>query len=120
METTVMSQTPQKFIKEYDTKIDTKKRITLRGSRYEYYHVVEFPNGKIELSPRELKEPFEISKESLRMMDLSMENFKKGIVSDPLNFSDYAFIKEMEVEDNKDVDGIGGQGVRVEKDTAEN
>ena len=28
-------------IKEYDAKIDTKKRITLRGSSYEYYHVTE-------------------------------------------------------------------------------
>ncbi len=119
METTIMSQPPQRSIREYDTKIDTKKRITLRGSRYEYYHVVEFPNGKIELSPRELKEPFEISRETLQMMDLSMDNFKKGIVSEPLDFSHYDFIENMDIEDDEEADGAGAQGDRLKKNTAE-
>ncbi len=78
------------IVKEYDAKIDTKKRITLRGSSYEYYHVIEFPNGKIELEPRVLVEPFEISEDTLRMVDASMENLKKGKVSKPIDLSNFA------------------------------
>ncbi len=77
-------------IKEYDAKIDTKKRITLRGSSYEYYHVIEFPNGKIELEPRVLVEPFEISEDTLRMVDTSMDNLKKGKASEPIDLSSFA------------------------------
>ena len=77
-------------IKEYDAKIDTKKRITLRGSSYEYYHVIEFPNGKIELEPRVLVEPFEISEDTLRMVDASMSNLKKGKASEPIDLSSFA------------------------------
>ncbi len=78
------------IVKEYDAKIDTKKRITLRGSSYEYYHVIEFPNGKIELEPRVLVEPFEISEDTLRMVDASMANLKKGKASKPIDLSSFA------------------------------
>ncbi len=77
-------------IKEYDAKIDTKKRITLRGSSYEYYHVIEFPNGRIELEPRVLVEPFEIDENTLKMIDKSMENLKKGIASEPIDLTEFA------------------------------
>ncbi len=77
-------------VKEYDAKIDTKKRITLRGSSYEYYHVIEFPNGRIELEPRVLVEPFEIAEDTLRMVDASMTNLKKGKASDPIDLSSFA------------------------------
>ena len=77
-------------IKEYDAKIDTKKRITLRGSSYEYYHVIEFPNGKIELEPRILVEPPDISDATLRMMDSAMANLKKGKASEPIDLSSFA------------------------------
>ncbi len=77
-------------VKEYDAKIDTKKRITLRGSSYDYYHVVEFSNGRIELQPRVLVEPFEISEDSLHMIDQSMANLKKGKASDPIDLASFA------------------------------
>ena len=77
-------------VKEYDAKLDTKKRITLRGSSYDYYHVIEFPNGKIELEPRVLVEPFEISEDTLRMVDASMGNLKKGKASKPIDLSCFA------------------------------
>ncbi len=77
-------------IKEYDAKIDTKKRITLRGSSYEYYHVIEFPNGKIELEPRVLVEPFEIAEDTLKMVDASMANLKKGKASKPIDLTSFA------------------------------
>ncbi len=53
-------------IKEYDAKTDTKKRITLRGKTYDYYHVTEYANGKIELEPHVLSRPFEISENTLK------------------------------------------------------
>lgn len=91
-------------IREYDAKIDSKKRITLRGSQFAYYHVMEFPSGKIELLPRELWEPFEISKNSLQMMDMSMENLKKGISGEPIDFSEYDFIENLsDEEDEKNI-----------------
>lgn len=37
---------PLTAVRSYDTKIDVKKRITLRSSKYEYYHVEEFEDGR--------------------------------------------------------------------------
>jgi len=68
-------------IKEYDAKTDSKKRITLRETGFEYYHVEHFDDGRILLSPRELVAPFQVSANSLEMMDESMENLKAGKVS---------------------------------------
>ena len=52
--------------------------------------MIEFPNGKIELEPRVLVEPFDISEDTLRMVDASMENLKKGEVSKPIDLSGFA------------------------------
>ena len=51
------------YIREYDAKIDSKKRITLRNTLFEYYHVAEMEDGKIILEPRILVDPFEKKKE---------------------------------------------------------
>ncbi len=75
--------------KEYDAKIDAKKRITLRGASYDYYHITEFPNGEIRLEPRELRPPFQISENTLNMMDISMQNLKNGEVSETIDLSDF-------------------------------
>lgn len=73
-------------IKSYDTKIDSKKRLTLRNTLFEYFHVEEFPDGKIILKPKVPVTPFEISAGTLSMMDKSIENFQKGNLSEPLDF----------------------------------
>lgn len=65
-------------INEYDAKIDSKKRLTLRESHYEYYHVEHFSDGRIVLHPRELVEPFRVSGNTLEMMDKSMRNLDEG------------------------------------------
>ena len=75
--------------KQYDTKIDSKKRFTIRGAQFDYYHVSEFDDGHIELVPRVLVDPNEISVNTLNMMDKSVENLKSGKVSKPINFSKY-------------------------------
>ena len=68
----------------YDAKMDSKKRLTLRGAKFEYYNVQEMDDGSVILSPRVLVSPFEVSKNTLDTMDESMENFKAGKVSKPI------------------------------------
>jgi len=77
-------------LKEYDARVDTKKRVTLRGARYTNYHVQEYADGRIVLEPRELIAPFELSKHSLAAMDASMTNLKKGNASKPIDLSAFA------------------------------
>ena len=79
----------QPVLKEYDAKLDTKNRFSLRGSKYEYYHVTEFEDGRIELLPRVLVDPVEISANTLNMIDKSMENLKNGLVSDPIDLTKF-------------------------------
>ena len=76
-------------VKSYDAKLDSKKRITLRNVYYEYYHVEEFGDGRILLEPRELTKPFQVSANTLKMLDSSMENFNKELTSDPIDLSAY-------------------------------
>jgi len=40
--------------KAYAAKLDSKRRIVLRGATAKYYHVKELRNGEIHLSPRKL------------------------------------------------------------------
>ena len=71
-------------LKNYDAKLDSKKRITIRNPKYEYYHVTEQADGVVVLEPRELVDPFTISKNTFESMKEDAENLKKGIVSDPI------------------------------------
>ena len=77
-------------VRAYDAKVDSKRRITLRNAIYEYFHVQEFEDGKIILEPRVLVDPFEISEDTLKMVDASMDNLKKGIASEPIDLSEFA------------------------------
>ena len=71
-------------LKSYDAKLDSKKRITIRNPKYDYYHVVEQENGIIILKPRKLVDPLVISKKTLESIDKSMENLEKGNVCGPV------------------------------------
>ena len=79
-----------KIIKEYDTTIDNKHRITVRANSsdgvkiYKNYHVTIFGDGQIVLKPRILIDPNLLSERSLKMMDKAMANYNKGVVSKPL------------------------------------
>ncbi len=74
-------------VSEYDSKIDAKKRVILRGARYRHYHVREYKDGRIVLEPRELSKPFAVSRRTLKMMDRSMANLKRRKVSDAIKMS---------------------------------
>ena len=36
---------PALALRSYDSKLDSKRRITLRAASYDYYHVEEYPDG---------------------------------------------------------------------------
>ncbi|MBR6020288.1 MAG: hypothetical protein IK055_08760 [Lachnospiraceae bacterium] len=76
-------------VREYDAKIDSKRRVTLRNTKFEYYHVKEMSDGVIVLEPRELTVPFSVSANTLAMMDRAMENLKRGEVSEPVDLSEF-------------------------------
>ena len=76
-------------VKQYDAKVDAKRRITLRNALFEYYRVLEYNNGKIVLEPRELVAPFSVSENTLYMMDQAVENLNEGKVSEPVDLSEF-------------------------------
>ena len=76
-------------VKDYDVRLDSKKRVTLRGAKYPYYNVGECDNGCILLEPRELTIPKSISSKTLKSMDEAIRNFKIGKVSEPVDLSDF-------------------------------
>lgn len=74
-----------KVLHEYDAKLDSRGRLTLRSSDCECYHVSIQNDGTIILKPRESTTPFMVSAKTLSMMDNSVLNIKKGIVSEVIN-----------------------------------
>lgn len=68
---------------------DSKKRITLRKSKFKYYDVKEYDNGCLILEPRELVKPQGTSNNALKVMDDSIANYEKGKVSAPVDLSDF-------------------------------
>lgn len=77
------------LVNEYDAKIDAKRRITLRESLFDYFHIKQFKDGSMLLEPRVLVEPNSISKKTLKMMDKSINNYKKGKVSKAIDLSSF-------------------------------
>ncbi len=76
-------------VKEYDAKLDSKRRLTLRSTSFDYYHVQEMDNGIIMLEPRELTPPFQISANTLSMIEESIKNMKASEVSEPVDLSEF-------------------------------
>jgi hypothetical protein len=78
-----LSEVPVKE-KEYDTTIDSRKRITLREAQHTHYHVVARDDGVFELHPRVLVDP-RLSRRTLAMMDEAMAELSTGSVSEPVD-----------------------------------
>lgn len=74
-------------VERYDVAADAKKRINLRNAKTKYFHVKALSNGAYVLEPRVLVPPEAISARSLRMLDKSVANLKKGIASAPIDLS---------------------------------
>ena len=54
----------QTIVKQYDAKVDSKKRITLRDAKYDYYSVTTYDDGSVSLEPKML-----VSNKNLTMND---------------------------------------------------
>ena len=65
-------------VREYDAKLDSRRRITLRRAQYPFFHVREYEDGRILLEPRELTEPFRISPEDLETLEKAIEEIDNG------------------------------------------
>jgi|GEM_PF-6584495 hypothetical protein len=70
---------------EYIAKLDSKKRITVRAARSEYYAVTELAGGVIVLKPQVAFRLADLPKDVLAMIDEASANFKAGRVSAPID-----------------------------------
>jgi len=67
----------------YLVTLDKRGRANLKKTEYEHYEAQHKSDGSIILKPRVLVSPeCVISKQTMEMIDKSMENAKKGIVSE--------------------------------------
>jgi hypothetical protein len=62
---------------EYDAHVDDKKRLTIRGTKFEYFRVVHRADGTILLKPRVMKDA-PLSAATARAMDKAMKNLSAG------------------------------------------
>ena len=76
-------------VKQYDVAADAKKRISLQGAATKYFHVLALSNGAFMLEPRVLVPPHAISARSLKMLEKSAANLKKGIISPPIDLTPF-------------------------------
>lgn len=74
-----------KAFKEFDTKLDERKRLTLSGAEFENYHVIAYDDGSFRLEPRILVAPAAISRRTLAMMDSAVNNLAKRKTSKPVD-----------------------------------
>ena len=79
--------------KEYDARVDAKKRITIRGAGHQYFRVVHRKDGTILLKPRVLQAAEPVSARTLRMMDEAMKNLRAGKRSKPEDLKKLAAMK---------------------------
>ena len=43
------------IVKTYDARLDNKKRLTIRGTRYDFYRIQEFDDGTLDFKPFEIQ-----------------------------------------------------------------
>ncbi len=72
---------------DYDVAADAKNRISLRGAKAKYFHVKALSNGTYMLEPRVLVPPDAIPAKTLKTLNRSVTNLKKGKVSAPIDLS---------------------------------
>jgi DNA-binding transcriptional regulator/RsmH inhibitor MraZ len=80
---------PEVLENEYTVSVDAKKRVTIKGAKFRHYAVQIYKDGKVVLRPRVLVDPNIIPKSTLKIIENSVSNMKKGKVSKPLNLKKY-------------------------------
>jgi hypothetical protein len=78
--------------REYDARVDAKRRLTIRGAIHEYFRVVHRKDGTILLKPRALVDA-PVSGRTLRAMDAAMKNLRAGKQSKPVDLKKLAAMK---------------------------
>ena len=68
--------------KNYDAKLDTKRRLTIRNACTEFYHVTEYEDGTVKLEPRVL-----VSPDMLEQINAAVERQKAGHKGTKLDWS---------------------------------
>ena len=76
-------------VEHYDVAADAKKRINLRNAKAKYFHVQALSNGWYLLEPRVLVPPHTVSARSLKMLDKSVANLKRGQASAPIDLAKF-------------------------------
>ena len=79
-------------LKEDDARVDSKKRVTIRGAGSEFFRVVHRPDGTILLKPRVLQDA-PISAATLRCIAKSIASLKAGKRSKPEDLKKLAAMK---------------------------
>jgi hypothetical protein len=75
------------IVQHYDIAADAKNRISLRGATAKYFHVQALSNGSYVLQPRVLVSPDAISARTLKMLENSVAQLKKGKASAPIDLA---------------------------------
>ena len=60
-------------VREYDAKLDARKRLTLRDAGYDHYHVRELEDGTVVLQPRVLVSPNDLTAKTLRASEAEQD-----------------------------------------------
>lgn len=69
---------------------DAKNRISLRGTKFKYFNVKALSDGSYMLEPRMLVPPSAIPADTLKMLERSVEQLKKGKASAPIDLASFA------------------------------
>jgi hypothetical protein len=76
-------------VADYDVAADAKKRISLRNPTTKYFHVKALSNGCFLLEPRVLVSPDAIPARTRKMLEQSVSNLKRGVVSPPIDLTPF-------------------------------
>ena len=72
---------------EYSITADAKRLISLRNSKSKHFNVKKLSNGSFLVEPAVLVPMSAVPARTLRMIERSVANLRKGIVSDPVDLS---------------------------------
>jgi len=76
-------------VRNYDVAADAKNRISLRGAKTKYFHVMALSNGSFLLEPRVLVAPDKIPERTRKMLESSVASLKRGKASAPIDLSPF-------------------------------
>ena len=78
------------ILQHYDIAADAKNRVSLRGAKAKYFHVMALSNGSYVLEPRMLVAPEAIPARTRKMLERSVAQLKQGKASAPIDLSRFA------------------------------